>query len=382
MDISNDARLLKRCRASLKRTTITFSFESNTPYNNFDDLKASNMTTLGGKLLNSANVWASTKEELVALYDCPHTGAVTVRTSLLNGFAHDDSIHQYCFFDAATMAVYSDDIHKTESQSGPKIEKMSSLNTLGYSPVALKDYIDIVKNIGQKPRGKPVIFSVTGTVTEVVECHHLLALEAEQDGLEWMMEVNLSCPNIDGKPPPAYSKPQLLEYLVGLQTVTSEAPTVKIGIKTPPYTYQGQFDDLIAALLEATFGGVSCPISFITATNTLGSSLVLNPANNASVICSSNGLGIGGLAGAALHPLALGNVRIIRRMLDKHKELENILIIGVGGVSDGAGYRRMINAGASAVAIGTALGSYGIGIFRKIVKEAAALSGDDGGEKR
>ena len=339
------------------------------------------MSILDGRLLNSANVWASTKEDLVALYNCAHTGAVTVRTSLLNGFAHDDSTHQYRFFDAGSMDLFPKDIYTTEAQSRLEVEKVSSLNTLGYSPVALKDYIDIVKSIGQETGGKPVIFSVTGTVPEIVECYHLLALEVERDGLEWMMEVNLSCPNIDGKPPPAYSKPQLLQYLAGLQTVTLGASTMKIGIKTPPYTYQGQFDDLIDALLETTSGGSPCPISFITATNTLGSSLVLDASNDAPAICSSNGSGIGGLAGAALHPLALGNVRTIRRMLDRHVELGDISIVGVGGVSDGAGYHRMRNAGAAAVGIGTALGSYGIDIFEKILNGATALSENKGERK-
>ena len=48
-------------------------------------------------LLNSASPWATTNEDLQALYDCPYTGAVTVRTSLLGGFNHDDTIHQYAF---------------------------------------------------------------------------------------------------------------------------------------------------------------------------------------------------------------------------------------------------------------------------------------------
>ena len=275
------------------------------------------------------------------------------------------------------MAKCQRDICETDVERRLDVEKVSSLNTLGYSPIALKDYIDIVKSIDQEPWGKPVIFSVTGSASEVVECYRLLAFEAEQESLKWMMEVNLSCPNIDEKPPPAYSKPQLLEYLSGLQTATLRAPILRVGIKTPPYTYQGQFDDLINALLETTSEGDLCPISFITATNTLGSSLILNPASNAPAICSSNGSGVGGLAGAALHPLALGNVSTLRRMLDKYEQLRNISIIGVGGVSDGAGYLRMINAGASAVAIGTALGSYGVGIFEKIINEASALLGND-----
>ena len=49
-------------------------------------------------LLNSANPWATTKEDIQSLYDCPFTGALTIRTSVLGGFQHDDRIHQYRFF--------------------------------------------------------------------------------------------------------------------------------------------------------------------------------------------------------------------------------------------------------------------------------------------
>jgi len=86
------------------------------------------------------------------------------------------------------------------------------------------------------------------------------------------------------------------------------------------------------------------------------------------VLNSANGSGIGGLAGEALHPLALGNVRTVRRMLDACEEesLRAIDIIGVGGVSDGEGFRRMRRVGAAVVGVGTALGREGVDVFRKI----------------
>lgn len=83
--------------------------------------------------------------------------------------------------------------------------------------------------------------------------------------------------------------------------------------------------------------------------------------------------GIGGLAGAALHPLALGNVRIIRSMLDEYAQLKRISVIGVGGVFDRGGYRRMLAVGADAVAVGTGLGNEGIGVFPKILKDVERL---------
>lgn len=75
---------------------------------------------------------------------------------------------------------------------------------------------------------------------------------------------------------------------------------------------------------------------------------------------------MGGMAGAPLHPLALGNVRTIRSMLDQHEELKLIEIIGAGGVSDRAGFHRMQAVGAKVVGVGTALGGQGINVFTDI----------------
>ena len=82
---------------------------------------------------------------------------------------------------------------------------------------------------------------------------------------------------------------------------------------------------------------------------------------------SASGEGIGGMAGAALHPLALGNVRTIRKLLDGQPRLKGIDIIGVGGVEDRAGFERMRKAGADVVGVGTALGRRGVCIFEEIL---------------
>ena len=71
-------------------------------------------------------------------------------------------------------------------------------------------------------------------------------------------------------------------------------------------------------------------------------------------------------------PLALGNVATLRRMLDDRKQkLGHIRIIGIGGVLDEAGYRRMRAAGASFVGIGTGLGLKGVQIFDEVGKALA-----------
>ena len=251
-------------------------------------------------LLNSASVWASTEEELGILYRAEHTGAITIRTSMLNGFQHDDEVHQYCLFDVNSPSYEPDSNSPKAASVKMKKAAQSSLNTLGYSPVPLKNYIEIILDLEfpiHMPLRKPVIFSVTGTADEVVQCYQLLEERKSPGWTSWIMEINLSCPNIPNKPPPAYSRKALVSYLMALRL--HGISTVPVGIKTPPYTYQAQFDDLISALLEVSSDEQGCPISFITATNTLGSCFVPGPNPGSKAIQSRSGTGIGGLAGAA-----------------------------------------------------------------------------------
>ncbi|KAI1402947.1 dihydroorotate dehydrogenase [Hypoxylon fuscum] len=324
-------------------------------------------------LLNSANPWATTFEDLKALYQCPYTGAVTTRTTLLNGFAHDPAIHQYTFFNSLTNAPAAE--ISTPGNTLP--DEKASLNNMGYSPIPLNEYLGYIEMIVSDPTNEPTnlvgsskvfIISVTGTPKEVGECYKRIVKRFTGKKVNLAMEVNLSCPNIPNAPPPAYDPEGLRMYMdaVGWANFEADVGWIPYGIKIPPYTHIGQFEMLISALRDDEAKEVQdwvCP-SFITATNTLGSCLVLNEANNPKLA----GTGIGGMAGAPLHPLALGNVRTLRRMLDAEERLKGIKIIGVGGVEDAAGYMRMTSAGASIVGVGTAFGRRGVDIFREIVE--------------
>jgi dihydroorotate dehydrogenase (fumarate) len=355
-------------------------------------------------LLNSSNPWATTREDLLALYNSPYTGAVTLRTSLWGGFPNDPKLHQYTFFSPSTghstVPVSLLAIEKRNLNTGVENEKCS-LNTLGYSPVSFEKYMQLLVEMSRDgslaKAEKPFLVSVSGSAEEVGRCAewilrvlndaeivYPLPPPSEAEGIQrdfrveklnLMMEVNLSCPNILDKPPPAYDGLALREYISTIAAVKSTAFTqhpkwrdIHVGIKTPPYTHAGQFNTLISALESNSSSGM-CPISFITATNTLGSCLVLD-AEGRDALGSANGSGIGGLAGEALHPLALGNVRTIRTMLDESEfvGVRGIKIVGIGGVGDAEGWRRMRSVGAEVVGVGTALGRKGVAIFEDIAK--------------
>lgn len=336
-------------------------------------------------LINSANPWATTQEDLQSLYDCPHTGAVTTRTSLIDGFEHNGSIHQYTFFDSDTHLTPPTSTKPDTSEPTPTTYN-ASLNTLGYSPIPLSTYLKYITQTATSSKTttptKPFIISVTGSAEAVAQCYSLITAAQRSIPNPLCMEINLSCPNIPDKPPPAYSKAAMVEYLDALadQQQSSDGEEgsrrVAIGVKTPPYTYHDQFRALVEALLET-----KCEVDFVTATNTLGSCLVLADSNGSGddgsswsspAINSASGLGVGGMAGAPLHPLALGNVKTITGMLDGEEKLRGVDVIGVGGVSDRAGFDRMRTVGAKVVGVGTALGREGTSVFGKILASGGA----------
>jgi dihydroorotate dehydrogenase (fumarate) len=247
----------------------------------------------------------------------------------------------------------------------------------------LKNIEAIVNGLSkaQFQKQKPFIVSITGSTEDVSSCIEKIVEAQLRIDVPLLAEINLSCPNISGKPPPAFTFDGLCEYFRCLAdaSVSSDQQVMpgfshlplRCGIKTPPYSNPENFTILKRALLQfssSTDGTQSpnLPVHFITATNTLGCSLLLD-VQLRPVLSSVDETGIGGVAGTPLHPLALGNVNMIRRMLDSEPSLKEIRIIGVGGVHDRAGRHRMMAVGADVVAIGTALGRSGLGVFEEIL---------------
>lgn len=314
--------------------------------------------------------FSSTKEDLEALYETPYTGAVTTRTALLNAFPEDKTLHQHAFFGD---------------------NKSSSINSYGYSPYDLSEYLQWVCEIHEDhpSSSKPFIVSVTGTPDQVEECFtKIQALRKDlslptKEGFDIGIEINLSCPNIRGSPPPAYSTESLLPYLIVTKRYFLEDQTLTIGLKVPPYTYETQF----AALVSATWRSrTDHGVAFLTSTNTLGSGLVFHDeVEDDGMFGFAVPTGTGGLGGATIHPLSVGNVSKLVSLLEspsmrtKHKlsaetagetENEGIVVFGVGGIHSGKTLKHFLAVGAVAGEVATAFGVEGIGIFERICNEA------------
>ncbi|KAG0661425.1 dihydroorotate dehydrogenase [Rhodotorula mucilaginosa] len=276
-------------------------------------------------ILNSACPWASSEQNLATLWANPFTSAITTRTATLDGFPDHPELHQVAFF-------------------GP--DAHSSINSYGYSPHPLRSYLTWLRALLAQDqsethhqsgtvRRKQVIVSITGSLQETRVMLEMLQRFANEVGEVIAVEFNASCPNIPGHPPPAYHQGALAEYMKLLASFASR--NLLVGVKLPPFTYQDQFEAVVAALRSVGSPSEKYhPIAFLTATNTLGQGLVFanqetpvprDPASSGRPLTADRLLamppsstrasaeedaplqsGWGGLAGSTVHPLALGNV--------------------------------------------------------------------------
>ncbi|KAL0950481.1 hypothetical protein HGRIS_007293 [Hohenbuehelia grisea] len=331
-----------------------------------------NSIDISPPLINTSCAWASDKAQLEALFACQHTGAVTTRTATLEGFAENNT---------HTVVFNADD---------------STLNSYGYSPHPLKQYLQWIPEIltaSGAGSAKPFILSITSSsaatlrdMISAIQAVRHMTLDDSASTKPWLtriaIELNTSCPNIASAPPSAYAPadgafPELLSVIAEAHRADS---SLTIGLKLPPFVYTGQFHAVLASVAALSYdapaeatraSGRVNPVAFFTCTNTLGNSLffasqVQRAESDASTLALPTGLG--GLAGSALHPLALGNVFTFRNLLDASSDgaLGRITIIGVGGVTDTEGTARMHAAGAKVVGAASALGKYGVTAFEKL----------------
>jgi len=96
-----------------------------------------------------------------------------------------------------------------------------------------------------------------------------------------VLEVNLSCPNVVGKPQIAYDFETSDELLAKIFKIPGNKP---IGLKLPPY-----FDPVHTGMMAEVLK--KYPISFITCINSVGNTLIIDPETEQPLIAPKGGLG-------------------------------------------------------------------------------------------
>lgn len=176
--------------------------------------------------------------------------------------------------------------------------------------------------------GARIVVSIWGR--SVDDYRRAAAMLAEAPAEVVAVEVNLSCPNLEGRRGIFAHDPDLSGEVIAAVDGCGRPRWAKLSPNTD------RIVEVAAAVRDA---GASA----VTLVNTL-LGMVIDPGSRRPVL----GVGGGGFSGAPIHPVA------VRAVFDVHNSHPDLPIVGVGGVTDGWSAIELVLAGASAVQVGTA----------------------------
>jgi dihydroorotate dehydrogenase (NAD+) catalytic subunit len=185
----------------------------------------------------------------------------------------------------------------------------------------LRDHLPVLRRAGAR-----VVASIWGRTVE--EFARAAAMLRDADVVA--VEVNLSCPNLDGGRHLFAQEPAGTAAVIAACVPCRRPLWAKL---TPNVT------DLVAVAGAALDAGADG----LTLVNTV-MGLAIDPARRAPWLAA----GGGGLSGAALHPIA------VRAVYECRDAFPAAGIVGVGGVARGVDAIELLEAGADAVQVGTA----------------------------
>ena len=176
--------------------------------------------------------------------------------------------------------------------------------------------------------GATVVASIWGrTIDDYARAADMLAVAPPE---VVAVEVNLSCPNLEGREAIFAHDAELAAAVVAATAGASRPRWAKLSANTD------RIVEIAGAVGAAGAEAVTC-------INTL-LGLAFDPATRRPAL----GAGGGGLSGRAIHPVA------VRAVHDVHTAHPELPIVGVGGVSSGWDATELLLAGATAVQVGTA----------------------------
>ena len=236
---------------------------------------------------------------------------------------------------------------------------LGSINSMGLPNLGFSYYLEyaLAYEKVQENQNQPLFFSIAGmSVQENLE----MLEKIEKSGFNGITELNLSCPNVPGKPQLAYDFEATYETLKEVFSIFSKP----LGIKLPPYFDFAHFDQMADILNQF-------PLTYVNAINSVGNGLYIDTEQEAVVIKPKEGFG--GIGGEYIKPTALANVRAFYTRLKPE-----IQIIGTGGIRTGQDAFEHLLCGASMLQIGTELHKEGPEIFSRITNELTQIMSEKG----
>ncbi len=226
------------------------------------------------------------------------------------------------------------------------------INAVGLSGEGIKNARHEFEQYKKLSGDAPMIASIGGkSVEELAEATAIIS-EYPVD----IIEVNLSCPNVDDEMGRPYACDPKLTALAtkAVRKATKKPISVKLSPNVPNI-------GMIAKQAEAEGADA------ITAVNTMGPGMLIDPYMRRPILANK----VGGVSGMALKPIAL---KCVYEVYEQVK----IPIIGTGGIISGRDAVEMMMAGATLLGIGSAIIYYDLKCWDMITEKISAFMKEEG----
>jgi len=268
-------------------------------------------------------------------------------TMLASGILDETGGSLVRVFQAGAGAVVTKSIgpEPREGYANPTIVELDvgMLNAVGLPNPGI---VEFEREVRQALRAKAVVIgSVYGK--DAAEYAKVAARMAEYGVAA--IEMNLSCPHAKGLGTEIAQSEDAVEEFTRM---VKDAVDIPVFPKLSP-----NVSDIASFAVAAEKGGADG----IVAINTV-KAMAIAPELKMPILANK----YGGLSGPAIRPIG------VRAVYDIYEKVD-VPVIGVGGIGTGRDALEYVMAGASAVQIGTAIATGGLGVFERVVKEMSFI---------
>lgn len=239
---------------------------------------------------------------------------------------------------AGAVVTKSVGLHPRDGYPNPTVVQTECglINAVGLPNPGVKSFVKEIKEA--KSLEVPLIVSIYGFSSgEYVEAAKVVT-DAGADAVE----LNLSCPHVEGTGSEIGQDPKLVAKVVRDVKERTDKP---VFVKLTPN---------VSNIVDLAEAAATAGADAITAINTVRAMKI--DIETARPILANK---IGGMSGKAIKPIAVRCVYEIYRAID-------IPVVGCGGINKWQDAIEFILAGASAVQIGTAIAFQGLNVFKSI----------------
>jgi len=250
------------------------------------------------------------------------------------------SLHEAIENGAGAVVTKSVCLKPRSGYANPAVAQVSCglLNAIGLPNPGAQEFAEEIKELKKKGVSVPVIASVFGFSAEEFAKAARILTEAGADAVE----LNVSCPHVKKTGSEIGQSPSLVAEVVEEVKNFTDKPVI---VKLTPN---------VSDIVEVAEACVEAGADAVSAMNTVRA-MAIDVETTQPILANK----IGGLSGPAVKPIG---VRCVYEIYEAVK----VPVIGCGGITTWRDAVEYILAGASAVQIGTAVASHGLGVFRSV----------------